>query len=345
MLISVIISAYDRREFLKNAIRSVYRQLLDKGLYEVIVVKNFEDKEIDDYIAKLGYKNIIYDTPKYGEQISAGIEESKGEILAFLEDDDEFKQEKLSKIYNVFTTQKEVSYFHDTREYIYNDKIIDINTKDPKISEIIKYLEEITPHEDVLIDPFDKRVKNFLVKYYGIAVTVSLMSVRRSCIEDKMALLKQIDVGVEDFIPAFAAECGKLFHAADRLTRYRIHNKNSSIALNEKDIIRPLFNLMRSINDWKIIINNISPRNQMRNVVKMRVLSAKLALYTSPDEIKEKLGYKQNILSAIKDLTDLSLINHDLHWYLNFLPYVIFTSIPSKRVKMLIKRIIKGVRK
>jgi len=41
MLISVIISAYNRKEFLKNAIRSVYTQLLDKGLYEVVIVKNF----------------------------------------------------------------------------------------------------------------------------------------------------------------------------------------------------------------------------------------------------------------------------------------------------------------
>jgi len=32
MLISVIISAYNRKEFLKNAIRSVYTQLLDKGI-------------------------------------------------------------------------------------------------------------------------------------------------------------------------------------------------------------------------------------------------------------------------------------------------------------------------
>ncbi|AGJ62264.1 glycosyltransferase family 2 protein [Saccharolobus islandicus] len=287
MLISVIISAYNRKEFLKNAIRSVYSQLLDKRLYEVVIVKNFEDKDIDGYIAKLGYKNIVYDTPSYGEQISVGIEESKGEILAFLEDDDEFKQEKLSKIYNVFSTQKEVSYFHDTREYIYNDKIVDINTKDPKINWIIRFLEEITPHEDVLINPFDKRMENFLIKYYGTVATVSLMAVRRSCIEDKLALLKQINIGVEDFIPAFAAEYGKLFHTADRLTRYRIHNKNSSIALNEKDTLRTLFYFMRFINDGKIIINNISPKNRIRSVIKMRLLRAKLILYNSPEEIKE----------------------------------------------------------
>ncbi|MCG2872125.1 MAG: glycosyltransferase [Sulfolobales archaeon] len=333
MLISVIISAYNRREFLKNAIRSVHDQILDKGLYEVLVVKNFEEKDIDDYVAKLGYKNIVYDTPNYGEQVSAGIEESKGEVLAFLEDDDEFKPNKLSKVHKVFSTQKEVSYFHDTREYIYVDETVDVNTNDPRINWIIRYLENITPHEDVLIDPFDKRMENFLIKYHGTVATVSLMAVRRSCLENKLNLLKQINISVEGFIPAFAAECGKLFHTADRLTRYRIHNKNSSIAFNEKDTERTLYNLMRSINDGKIIINNVSPKNQIRNVIKMRLLSAKITLYNSPEEIKKKLGYKQNVLSAIKDLSELYLINHDLHVYLSALAYTIYNSIPSKRMK------------
>jgi len=310
----------------------------------VVVVKSFEDKDIDDYIAKLGYKNIVYDTPNYGEQVSAGIEESKGEVLAFLEDDDEFKPNKLSKTYNVFSTQKEVSYFHDTREYIYYDKIVDLNTKDPKISWVIRYLEEITPHEDVLIDPFDNRAKDFLIKYHGTVATVSLMAVRRSCIGSKLTLLKQINISVENFIPAFAAECGKLFHTADRLTRYRIHNENSSIAFNEKGKERTIFNLMRSVNDGKIIINNISPKNRVRSVVKMRLLEAKLTLHNSPEEIKEKLGYKQNVLSALKDLSELYLINHDLHAYLSALAYPIYNSIPSKRLKTLIKRIIKGAR-
>jgi Glycosyl transferase family 2. len=337
MLISVIIIDYKRKEFLKNAIRSVYNQLLDKGLYEVVVVKSYEDKDIDDYIAKLGYKNIVYDNPNYGERVSAGIEESKGEILAFLEDDDEFKPNKLSEIYKVFSTQKDVSYFHDTREYIYYDKIVDINTKDPKISWIIRFLEEITPREDVLIDPFDKRVGNFLIKYFGTLVAASLMAVRRSCVEDKLALLKQINQALEDFVSAFAAECGKLFHTADRLTRYRIHNENISIPLDEKDKLRVLFYYMRYINDLKIIFNNISPKNQVRSVIKMRLLNKKIALYSSPEEIKEKLGYKQNVLSAIKDISELYLIKHDLHEFLNLFLLIIYNGIPSKRMKILIK--------
>lgn len=128
----------------------------------------------------------------------------------------------------------------------------------------------------------------------------------------------------------FAADYGKLFHTADRLTRGIIHNKNTSIALNEKGTERTLFNLMRSINDGKIIINNISPKNQISNVIKIRLLRAKLTLHNSPEEIKEKLGYKQNVLSAIKDLSELYLIKHDLHEFLNLFPHIINNSIPSK---------------
>jgi|GEM_PF-7008487 len=78
---------------------------------------------------KIGYKNVVYDTPRYGEMVAIGIKESSGDILAFLEDDDEFKSEKLAKIYNIFSSHKDISYFHDTREFIYKDKVIDYYIK------------------------------------------------------------------------------------------------------------------------------------------------------------------------------------------------------------------------
>ena len=45
--ISVIVTAYNRKEFLLQAVSSALRQTLPREYYEVIVVKNFEDEEID----------------------------------------------------------------------------------------------------------------------------------------------------------------------------------------------------------------------------------------------------------------------------------------------------------
>ncbi|WP_290705506.1 glycosyltransferase, partial [Ferroplasma sp. Type II] len=56
--ISVIIVAYNRKNYIKQAIESVLNQTLNQNLYEIIVVKNFEDMEIDDFINKNNIKNI-----------------------------------------------------------------------------------------------------------------------------------------------------------------------------------------------------------------------------------------------------------------------------------------------
>ena len=236
MQISVIISAYNRRDFLLKAVNSVANQTLDKNLYEVIVVKNFEDKSIDETLNKLGYKNVVYDTPRWGEMVAIGIEESSGDILAFLDDDDEFKSSKLTKVHQVFNKYKDVYYFHDTREYIYNDEVVDMGTNNPDTRNIIRTIEEITPRNEEIIDPFNKDIKNFLIKYHGIVATTSLMAVNRECINDNLNLLKRIEISVENLIPAFSAECGKIYHTGERLTRNGIHNKNSSIGFTHEDL-------------------------------------------------------------------------------------------------------------
>ena len=60
--VSMIVTAYNRKDYLLSAVSSVAGQTLGKDLYEVVVVKNFEDKRIDDYIRGLGFKNVVYDT-------------------------------------------------------------------------------------------------------------------------------------------------------------------------------------------------------------------------------------------------------------------------------------------
>ncbi|EQD28177.1 cell wall biosynthesis glycosyltransferase, partial [mine drainage metagenome] len=48
-LISVIITAYQRKNYLLDALNSAVNQTLDRKYYEIIVVKNFSDSEIDAF--------------------------------------------------------------------------------------------------------------------------------------------------------------------------------------------------------------------------------------------------------------------------------------------------------
>ena len=111
--ISVIITAFNRKEFLAHAISSVVNQTLDKSKYEIIVVKNFEDRRIDALIEDIGAISLRRGTEIIGSYIVAGIERAKGEILVFLDDDDEFVREKLRIVGDIFASDSSIGYYHN----------------------------------------------------------------------------------------------------------------------------------------------------------------------------------------------------------------------------------------
>ena len=169
LLISVVVVAYNRRVFLLNALRSIANQSFKD--YEVIVAKNFHDLDIDDFIKNMNFREIFVDTKRYGEQIAAAVEETKGDIIAFLEDD-EFEQDKLYWIGQIFNKYNAVSFFHDARKYI-NDKGELIQPSNPKYRQIILSLEKITPHKDIIINPNNLSHIRYLLHYYGAVSTLN----------------------------------------------------------------------------------------------------------------------------------------------------------------------------
>ena len=95
--ISVLITAYNRKEYLIKAVNSVLNQSLNRSYYEILVIKNFHDKPIDEYLSQKNIKNIVMDGTE-GDYISTGIRESEGKIVSFLDDDDLFNYEKLKYV-------------------------------------------------------------------------------------------------------------------------------------------------------------------------------------------------------------------------------------------------------
>ncbi len=110
--ISVIITAHDRREFLLEAVNSALNQTLPKDEYEIIVVKNFEDERIDRFLEEHNVKNIVTKEEPLGAKIVKGVEESRGEVVSFLEDDDLWLPQKLEIVKQVFK-DKDVMYYHN----------------------------------------------------------------------------------------------------------------------------------------------------------------------------------------------------------------------------------------
>ena len=127
--ISVIITAYNRKDFLLNAIKSALNQTLDKKYYEVIVIKNFEDKNLDEFINKNKIIGIISNNKSLGGKLSEALNIARGTVISFLEDDDLFFENKLEIVYKEFKRDDDIVYYHNLWAPINkNGKTININT-------------------------------------------------------------------------------------------------------------------------------------------------------------------------------------------------------------------------
>ncbi|EMA54321.1 glycosyltransferase family 2 protein [Halococcus thailandensis] len=106
-LVTVILTTYDRREFLPKAIETVAEQTYDK--IELVVVDDHSSESPRDIVEKSsteGLCNLVFVRHEENGGTSAarntGIEHANGEIIAFLDDDDAWEPSKIERQVDLF---------------------------------------------------------------------------------------------------------------------------------------------------------------------------------------------------------------------------------------------------
>lgn len=220
--ISIIITAYNRRKYLLESIKSALNQTLDRSMFEIIVIKNFEDDIIDEFIRKNSIKDIISSGIE-GYYPFLALQNTEGEILVFLDDDDLMDKHKLQIVYDIFQDKK-IGYFHNNYNVLIGDNII---------------------HDKLINAPHYKtvRVKNesklsrlyFLEKILAYANN-SCISIRKIVLEKQKEYLEKQIANIDRFLYLTAVLSEFDLYIDERiLTTYRIHEKQTS-ALNDRDI-------------------------------------------------------------------------------------------------------------
>jgi len=241
--ISVIITAYNRKEFLLNAIKSAVNQNLDKNNYEIIVVKNFTENTIDEFIYKHNIKNILMNGT-LGEFLYAGVSASKGEIISFLDDDDLFSKDKLKIVYNKFKANNNLCYYH-------NEHII-INEKYEKLNENINS---------------------------SIVFNISSISVRKSILN--LDNIKKININQDDFMYLSALESDKnIIDDKEKLTYYMLHNSASNIDTKDiKEFIRYKNIILEKYIKSYIMFSEMFISRKANNYIKQKIADIEIDSY------------------------------------------------------------------
>lgn len=125
MLVSVIIPHRDRILACKKAIDSVLLQ--DYENFELIVVDDGSQENISELKAYSKEKEFkLIETEHFGvsHARNLGVEESRGEVIAFLDSDDCWRENKLGKQIIYFKNDKDCNIVHSNETWIRNNKFV-----------------------------------------------------------------------------------------------------------------------------------------------------------------------------------------------------------------------------
>ncbi|MFZ0699484.1 MAG: glycosyltransferase family 2 protein [Thermoplasmata archaeon] len=214
--ISVILPAFNRREFVRDAVASVLGQTLPRSEYELIVIKNFDEPEVDGLGGRPGVKLLWDDSPALGTMLLKAIEASAGQVVSFLDDDDQFEPDKLSRIARLFRDDPMLTFVHDS--------IVAVDRLGHPIPDWDRIRAPLKVSFSVK-SAAERRAKTPEFFRHGSNVNLSAMSVRISLIRAVADRFRRVHASPDIFVffAALANE-GCLWIEKDSLTRYRFHS-------------------------------------------------------------------------------------------------------------------------
>ena len=209
--VSVIIPTYNRSQFLKVAISSVLNQTFQD--YEIIIIDDASTDKTQEVVAGFEEKRIKYirQIQNKGEAVTrnTGIQNSEGEYIAFLDDDDEWLPKKLALQVKILENSPPRTGLIYTATFLYDN----INNK------LVEDRLRFSSHRGNVYHALMKR--NFV----GAASSVLI---KRKCVEKIGLFDTAIAYGLDyDYwiriSKQFDFDC-----IAESLVKYRIHNSRLS---------------------------------------------------------------------------------------------------------------------
>lgn len=262
--ISVVVTAFNRKEYIQEAVKSVLTQTLKRSKYEIIVVKNYVDYNIDNFLIESDAINIYTDKIALGAKLAYGIEKARGEVVCFLEDDDLFLPTKLENIYSVFKLNPSIIFL---RNEILKTRTMNVTVdihRTPNMSEnLIKYhIYQLSKIQDVY---------NAVVRF-GANINTSSISIRKNKYLEYKSLISGTEF-LQDtllFVIPFFDTDNIISFLTEPLSVWRIHRSSSNTGENPSIVEITNKHVKNAEYAYKTIIKIIEYRNknQKKNIQK-----------------------------------------------------------------------------
>ena len=300
-LISVIVTAHDRTNYIANALNSLVSQNLSRDKFEVLVVKNFQIPEIEEKIEKSGYTPIP--SPKdstIGWDLYTGIVQSKGKILCFLDDDDIYKPNRLEIILDQFNSY-DISYLKN-EVYFIDDSGLTIQKP---------HRLEITRSKVIKSKDFRRNI-SYLNRVKADFNMSSICVSRKLLTDELLSFLKnRLSIAPDTFMLCAAlSDHYPIMILKERITGYRLNNSTTKVTQINRDsaeIIIKAWN--RLVNSYKqfLLIFGSTPQIYLNQRILFQKVSESILSLKYDKALDEKVSLIQLLTFSMRTFNYLLL--------------------------------------
>lgn len=221
---SVIVCAHDRREYLREAVESVLAQDVERACYEIVVVKNFDDPQIDGFLVNAGVRIVRCNERTMSRKVIAGLAVAKSDVIFLLDDDDLFEPSKIRIALARFETDPALGFYHNRLRYVdaRGDPLSDKNIRPLG-------LRNSNRSRPFYLDRNEKLRELHRLAYSYADFNHSCAVFRRELLDGVFPYLDRLEGSLDTFL-FFVALMSPLsmLNDATILTRYRVHESNTS---------------------------------------------------------------------------------------------------------------------
>lgn len=259
-IISVIIPTYNNSRFIKFALESLFQQIYPEENTEIIVVDDGSTDDTSEVLKEYKEKIIYVRQRRMGiaNARNTGMSKAKGEIIAFLDADDIWSEERLQRVVNTFKDKKDIGLvYHPFALVDSNGHVIHKN-----FYKAFGYKEGLSGWvtEDILAG--------------RIFCGGSSFAFRKEIIDKLYPVPEDIKRGVDYYMTSVAACYATVEYIPDILGKYRLHETNTTMFADhgnyeELSLLNKDFAHMREKTIEKMLSINTSKNNYIDiNIIK-----------------------------------------------------------------------------
>jgi glycosyltransferase involved in cell wall biosynthesis len=305
-LVSVILTTHDRPQYVREALNSLELQTASENDFEILIVTDYDLGDLEFKRKEIQLKIIRVSETQLWYKHRAGIGNSSGSYISFMDDDDLFCPRKIERLVSLIGKVPETDMVVNGKLFFYD--ITDENISGHQCS----FLDTFTFESSEFMD----RKLNSFVPWYNL----SSMTIRR---EIALQGLQLTDLLIREIDPFWYITCldrsHKIIYDQSKLTFYRRHSGGVSRSNNRQKVCNYAKESIESY-DLMLRIFNQRAALQLASMLREEWIGKSVALGCSQIEAN-KTDLIFDFLHYVKFLSLRYILKPIFLLFLSFLSY------------------------